>query len=90
LRLWSTNDWKLMRVFSLQGPGAYQIAFAPDGKTIAVGMAFKILLMTLADGKLARELPVPAKGVYGLAYSPNGRWLALAAADKKVRVWAMG
>jgi len=39
---------------------------------------------------LQAELPVGTKVVSAMAFSPDGRLLALGAADRKIRVWALG
>jgi WD40 repeat protein len=70
-------------------PGVLQTAFAPDGAAIAVSVDFAIQLRSAADGALLSTVDVPVKGVYGLGFSPDGRFLANAAADGRVRVYAL-
>ena len=56
---------------------------------IAVSIDFAIQLRSAADGALLSTVDVPVKGVYGLGFSPDGRFLANAAADGRVRVYAL-
>ncbi|HEY45002.1 MAG TPA: hypothetical protein G4O11_13560 [Anaerolineae bacterium] len=87
--LWSTQDWQIARRFEFDGVQGYPkpIAFTPDWKTMAVGSAYQIQLLSVEKGNLLDEIDLKVKGVYALTFSPDGRWLANAAADKKVRVW---
>jgi WD40 repeat protein len=87
VKLWTTDDWKVVRSFELESKGAYPLSLSPDGQVIAVGTEYQVLLWSVGDGALLEELSVEAKGVYSLAFSPDARWLALASADKRVRVW---
>jgi RNA polymerase sigma factor (sigma-70 family) len=52
-----------------------EVAFAPDGKTLAAGDWGETCLWDAATGKLIRRLP----GGHGLAYSPEGDRLVTAA-----------
>jgi WD40 repeat protein len=71
----------------LKSTGALQLAFGPDGRTVAVGVDGAVLRLSAPDGELLGRYEVPVKGVYGVAISADGRHLACAAADGRVRVW---
>jgi WD40 repeat protein len=64
------------------------LAFAPDGKTLAVGGTDgQIHLFQSADGKPVRSFPGHTSGVSGLAFHPGGTVLASSSRDRTVRLW---
>jgi WD40 repeat protein len=89
LKLWSAEDWEIVRNIELKPKGTYPISFSSDGKVIAVGADYNVLLFAVDDGTLLEEVPIKAKGVYSVAFSPDGRWLASGSADKKIRIWEL-
>jgi WD40 repeat protein len=90
LRFWSLRDGKETRKALLPGPGVMQLAWAPDGKSIAASIDGAIVLVDASTAKVTVRVDVKLKGVYGVAISPDGRLLANAAADGHVRVWERG
>jgi WD40 repeat protein len=86
LQLWDTAADKVLRthVFAASIEG---LAWSPDGKTIAVGLADKTArLWDLASAKETRTLEGhEAVLVRGLAWSPDGKRLATTAQVGKVR-----
>jgi hypothetical protein len=89
LRFWTVVGGDEVNCVPLNSPGVLQLAFAPDGRSIAVGIDSAVLLLSAPDGVLRQRFEVPVKGVYGVAISPDGRYLANAAADGRVRVWEL-
>jgi WD40 repeat protein len=87
LRIWSTRTWRETLKISLRAKGIFQIAFAPDGRSVTVGADNLIRTFGVKDGALLDRIDLPVKGLYGLAISPDGKFLANAAADGKVRIW---
>jgi len=70
----------------LSGPVA--VAFAPDGRTLAVGDADSTLQLRRAtDGQVLATLPGHAAAITQLAFTPNGRLLVSAAWDGTLRIW---
>jgi hypothetical protein len=73
------------------------IAFAPDGKTLAVGGTYDATarLLDVASGRVLASLesfPVPTNSgrmddVMSLAFAPDGKTLATAGRDRDLRLW---
>lgn len=59
---------------------ASRVAFAPDGRTVAVGHEDGKVLLWPCNGGDPDELPVPEKlsAIACIAFSPDGHWLAAA------------
>ena len=89
LRFWTVVGGDEVNCVPLKSAGVLQLAFAPDGRSIAVSVDSAVLLLTAPDGELRQRFELPVKGVYGVAISPDGRYLANAAADGRVRVWEL-
>ncbi|MCI0671244.1 MAG: protein kinase [Myxococcaceae bacterium] len=65
---------------------AFDVEFAPEGRTIAVGGSGGVHLVSLDGGKV-RRLGQHGAPVYHVAYSRDGRLLATSAFDHTVRLW---
>jgi len=89
LRFWTVVGGDEVTCVPLKSQGVLQLAFAPDGRSIAVLVDHAVLLLSAPDGLLRERFELPVKGVYGVAISPDGRFLANAAADGCVRVWEL-
>jgi WD40 repeat protein len=66
------------------------LAFAPDGKTLAVTTdrgPSRIRLYQVATGRPVRSIPTPPISGPALAFSPDGSRLATAMADTSVLLW---
>jgi WD40 repeat protein len=65
VRVYKTDDAKLLSKFDGQPGAVYSATFRPDGGAIAAGgFEGKVLLIGTGDGKLIKEfVPVPIVGV---------------------------
>ncbi len=78
--IWDASSGKRLHRLEPGGndlPSSYSVAFAPDGKTLAVGgYVGDVFLWDTATGKLQKKLDDPSLAVLCLAYSPDGSILA--------------
>src|SRR5262249_34444236 len=82
VRLWDLATGKGEVVV---GRGCYTVAFAPDGKALAVGKSSSVVVLDLAT-RGAREIKVEYDGdALAVGYSPDGRLLV--GVGRSVRVW---
>jgi WD40 repeat protein/tRNA A-37 threonylcarbamoyl transferase component Bud32 len=85
VKLWDTARWTCRATFRPEG-GAGQLAFAPDGKSLAAGGAC-LRLWDVATGQelMARN---EFRGlIHGVGYSPDGQTLAMGCGDGTLVLW---
>jgi RNA polymerase sigma factor (sigma-70 family) len=70
------------------------VAFARDGKTLAVGTwnqkpegAHDVYLFDVASGNERRRLPGHSAWIQAVAFTPDGKTLASAGNDRKLKLW---
>jgi len=104
LKLWDVQAGKLKRHLASgyrdrdgqsRGIGPVSaLAFAPNGKTLAIGMnsegelssGGKAVIFDIATRKVTRTLRIPGEPVSAIAFSSSGRMIAVACQDGKIRV----
>jgi hypothetical protein len=89
LRFWTVVGGDEVNCVPIEGQGVLQLAFAPDGRSVAVSVDGAVWHLGAPDGDVIERYEVPLKGVYGVAFSPDGKYLANAAADGRVRVFEL-
>jgi WD40 repeat protein len=90
-RLWSLKTGKEVHTLKPKPEEAWSasIAFAPDGKRIAVTGAHTTTLYDVATGAPVCATK-PGRRVSGIAYGPDGLELATGWRDGRVEVWEAG
>lgn len=63
------------------------MAFAPDGKVLAVGSGLLLFLMDTASGKMLKQWRAHDNSINALAYSADGKLLASAGIGGPIRIW---
>ncbi len=77
---------------SVHSSGAYQVAFAPDGRFVATcgDRSAKTTKLGTNIGLRRNELTGHTGLVSAVAISTDGKWLATGSADNTIRVWEIG
>lgn len=84
VRVWRASDGSLVRTLP-SDPVWANVAFSPDGRTLAAGDRGVIKLWQVDEGHMLRA--IEENTVFHVAFSPDGATLATAAMDRKVRLW---
>jgi WD40 repeat protein len=87
--VWTSDDWELVRTLASGKGGMLPVALSLDGRRIALGWDNHIGLWSADEDQPAVTIEGLPKGVYGLAFSHDGSLLANAAADGRVRTFAV-
>ena len=64
-----------------------RMAFAPDGKSLAVSNFTTVALWSLADGRMIRELSGVLDQINDVQFSPDGKVVAAASNDPAIVFW---
>ncbi len=92
VRIWHLSTGALHTAYPGHGEPVRTLAFAPDGRTLAVAHVRagdeQVRLLDAATGRTQRTIKPSARMVLSLAFSPNGHTLATASSAKgAVKTW---
>jgi RNA polymerase sigma factor (sigma-70 family) len=89
--LWDVSTGKKLRTFAGHTQHVLEVAFSPDGKTLATaGGDGEVKLWDVSTGKEQAVLKCQTGGRHSLAFSPDGKLLATAGgASNQVVIWEM-
>ena len=90
-RVWiqSTTDGTVISSFDTDRTYVIGMAFAPDGKILALGNFMKgcVELFDVTTGSKTGELTGQTGRLRALAISPDGQWLAAGGFDQTIHLW---
>lgn len=87
VQVWDVKTHKPTLTVQPSTDSLYGLSFSPDGKTIAVAAADKVVrLIGVDDGKVDAEFKAHADWVLGTAFTLDGRQLVTASRDKAMKL----
>jgi hypothetical protein len=88
VRLWNVATWETATTFSGQTAEVLCLAFAPDGRTLAVGdSAGTLRLWDVARKREVASRRGHTSRIWSVAFSPDGRRLVTGGGDSNVKLW---
>lgn len=92
VRIWDLRTGKLLHVLPPQLKGIYEIAFAPDGRTLltvsgGLKTATDVRLWDTRSGNLVRTVLRQESAIHAIAFSPDGSDLAVSSTDKTIKLF---
>lgn len=90
IQLWDARNGSLKRTVGAQTMRLRQLAWSPDGKTLASSSHEKgagVTLWNAATGALQSTLKGNAAPITAVNFSPDGEWLAGAGRDGIITLW---
>jgi WD40 repeat protein len=90
VKLWSVDDWSLIRTFSGHDKSVNCFALSPDEGTLVTGSSdATVRLWDVASGSQKMVLQDRKRVVSGLSMSADGEWIAAGSYKGRVAVWTM-
>lgn len=86
IRLWNLGSSE-KKIIATPGEPIAALALAPDGRSVAIGRADKIVLLNTAIPEQTRTLAGHGKEIRYLAFAPDGGTLAMASGDNTIQIW---
>jgi WD40 repeat protein len=86
---YASDGWEIVRTIQSGGGGMLPVALSSDGSRLALGWDHHLALWSADEAQSPVVVAGLPKGVYGLDFSPDGGRLAMAAADGRVRTFAV-
>jgi WD40 repeat protein len=101
--LGTNNQLQNLVIHNLQGPlseiqefnrleghkgWVWDVAFSPDGKTIATVGDDQIVKLWSITGKLIKNLRGHNDRIYAVNFSPDGQQIATSSKDKTIKIWS--
>ena len=88
IAVWKTAGLGKRLHWQAHGGTIFDLAIAPDGKTLATGGADRLVrFWSLAKGEQIMQIEAHTAPVLSLAYKPDGALLASGGADKELKIW---
>ena len=87
VQVWDPAKKALVKSYRMSSDSLYGISFAPDGQSVAVGAADKVVRrINVADGKALMEFKAHADWVLGTFFTLDGKQLVSAGRDKAMKL----
>ena len=88
--IWSISDRKAIALLTGHNGDINDIAFSPDGQTLASASVDRtIKLWSVAKGVAICTLPGYRASVHAIAFSPDGALLASGSWDRTIKLWSI-
>lgn len=89
LRIWDANTDELLQTFMGHASGVENVAFHPDGKTLASSgrLDGTLRIYDANTGELLHTLTGHTGWIRNFSFSPDGKTLASASHDGTLRIW---
>ena len=87
VQIWDPATKELKKAFKLSSDSLYGLSVAPDGQSVAVGAADKVVRrINVADGQVTMEFKAHADWVLGTIFTLDGKELVSAGRDKAMKL----
>lgn len=88
VRLWSTQDGTLLKIYKRHAGWVYGLDFSPDGRFLCSGSSDQtVKIWDVKTEKCLKTLSIHNQRVRTVAFSPNGKTLASGSSDCNIQLW---